>query len=152
MYVLRDFSIGKRRFQGYVKALEKHKIPFDESLVVYGSQDYENNYMLIKNLLQRADRPDGILSPVEKMAITSYYVCKELDLKIPEDIKIISYSNLAFASLLSPSLTTVVPPAYDMGARAATLLLNSFEKKKYKLHNEEIILPAVIEERASTGG
>jgi LacI family transcriptional regulator len=151
MYVLRDFSIGKRRFEGYLKALQKHKIPFDDSMVIYGSQDYDMNYSLIKNLLLRSDRPTGIISPVEKMAITSYYVCKDLKLDIPQEVKIISYSNLSFASLLSPSLTTVVPPAYDMGARAANLLLNSFERKKYKLLNEEIILPAVIEERQSTG-
>jgi len=79
--------------------------------------------MLSKN------RPDGILSPVEKMAITSYYVCEELKLSIPDDVKMISYTNLSFASLLSPALTTVVPPAFEMGAKAATLLLNSFEKR-----------------------
>ena len=72
-------------------------------------------------------------------------------MSIPKDIKIISYTNLSFASLLSPSLTTVVPPAYEMGVKAATMLINSFEKKKYKLLNEEIIMPSIIEERASTG-
>lgn len=150
MYVLRDFSVGRRRYEGYLKALKQYGLEFDESLVVNGTQDYDSNFQLIKKLLQSSNRPDGILSPVEKMAITSYYVCEELNLSIPNDIKIISYSNLSFASLLSPSLTTVVPPAFEMGVKAATLMLNSFEKKKYKLLNEEIILPAIIEERKST--
>jgi LacI family transcriptional regulator len=151
MYVLRDFSIGRRRYEGYCKALEKYHIPLDESLVVKGSQDYYSNYRAIKKLLLSKKRPDGILSPVEKMAITCYYVCEELKISIPKELKIISYTNLSFASLLSPSLTTVVPPAYEMGAKAATLLLNSLEKKKFKLLNEEIIMPSVIVERASTG-
>jgi LacI family transcriptional regulator len=151
MYVLRDFSIGVRRYEGFQKALAQYKIKLDESLVVKGTQDYDSNYQAIKKLLLSKNRPDGILSPVEKMAITSYYVCEELKLNIPKDIKIISYTNLSFASLLSPSLTTVVPPAYEMGVKAATLLINSFEKKKFKLLNEEIIMPSVIVERASTG-
>lgn len=150
MYVLQNFSIGKRRLQGYLQALEKHNIPVDESLIVKCNQDYEGNYNLLKDVLSSPDRPDAILSPVEKMAITSYYVCQELQLNIPKDIKIISFTNLSFASLLSPSLTTVTPPAYEMGAKAATLLLNSLEKKKYRLYNEEVVMPAEIIERAST--
>jgi len=150
LYVLQNFSIGKRRLEGYLNALEKYNIPIDESLIVKCNQDYEGNFKLVKNLLASKNRPDGILSPVEKMAITSYQVCEEIGLKIPNDIKIISFSNLSFASLLSPSLTTITPPAFEMGQKAATLLLNSFEKKKYKLMNESIILPAKIIERLST--
>ncbi|HAI84560.1 MAG TPA: LacI family transcriptional regulator [Chitinophagaceae bacterium] len=150
MYVLQNFSIGKRRLEGYVKALEKHNIPIDESLILRCDQDYEGNYQLLKSLLNGSNRPDGILSPVEKMAITAYYVCDELQLNIPNDVKIISFTCLSFASLLSPSLTTVVPPAYEMGEKVATLLMNSLEKKKYKLYNEEIHLPATIIERNST--
>jgi len=150
MYVLQNFSIGKRRLQGYLQALEKHNIPVDESLIVKCNQDYEGNYNLLKNLLSSPEKPDAILSPVEKMAITCYYVCEELGLNIPRDIKIISFTNLSFASLLSPSLTTVTPPAFEMGAKASTLLLNSLEKKKYKLYDEEVVMPSEIIERAST--
>jgi LacI family transcriptional regulator len=150
MYVLRDFSIGQRRFEGYKKALQAYDIPFDKSLVVDASQDYNKNQQLIYDLLSREDRPDGILSPVEKMAITSYYVCQELGLSIPDDVKIISYSNLSFASLLSPALTTVVPPAFEMGERATHLLLNSIERKLYKLQDDDIIMPSTIIEREST--
>lgn len=150
MYVLRDFSIGKRRFEGYLKALAKHNIPYDDSLVVYGSQDYDENYRSIRELLTRDVRPDGILSPVEKMAITSYYVCNELKINIPDDIKVISYSNLSFASLLAPALSTVVPPAFEIGEMAARYLFNSFENRRFILQDEELIIPAIIQERAST--
>jgi len=150
MYVLQHFSIGKRRLEGYLKALAKHNLPVEESLILKCNQDYDGNYKLVKDLLLSENKPDGILSPVEKMAITSYYVCEEIGLRIPQDIKIISFSNLAFASLLSPSLTTITPPAFEMGQKAATLLLNSFEKKKYGLTNENIILPATIIDREST--
>ena len=150
MYVLQHFSIGKRRLEGYLKALNKHNIPIEESLILKCNQNYEGNYNLVKNLLLSEYRTDAILSPVEKMAITSYYVCQELSLRIPQDIKIISFSNLSFASLLSPSLTTITPPAFEMGQEAATVLLNSFEKKKYQLTNRCIMLPSQIVERAST--
>lgn len=149
-YVLQNFSIGRRRFEGYKKALEKNGIALDENLILKCDQDYESNYQLLKQLLLSENKPDAIVSPVEKMAITAYYVCEELNIKIPEDLKIISFTSLPFASLLSPSLTTVTPPAYEMGEKVVNLLLNSLEKKKYKLYNEEILIPSVINERLST--
>ncbi len=150
MHVLEDFSIGRRRYQGYLQALEKNEYKLDESLIIKCTQDYDGNYKLLKKLLQSKNRPDAIMSPVEKMAITAYYVCEELSINIPKDIKIISFSALTFASLLSPSLTTITPPGYEMGEKAATLLINSLEKKKYKLYNEEIMIPSTINQRSST--
>jgi LacI family transcriptional regulator len=150
MYVLQNFSVGERRFRGYLQALEKNNILVDEKMIIRCNQDYDANYALIKKLLSGRKRPDGIVSPVEKMAITTYYVCEELGIKIPEQLKIISFTSLSFASLLSPSLTAVVPPAYEMGERAAVLLLNSLEKKKYRLYDEEVMIPSTIVPRRST--
>jgi len=150
LYVLQNFSIGKRRLEGYINALKKNNIPVDEKLILKCDQHYDENYKILKDLLLSDYKPDGILSPVEKMAITCYYVCEEIKIKIPEDLKIISFSGLDFASLLSPSLTTLMPPAYEMGEKAANLLLNALEKKKYRLYDECIIMPSTLIERAST--
>jgi len=148
--VLKTFSVGNNRLEGYKQALTKHNIPIDESLIVRGSQDYDNNYQLIKQLLRSSNPPDGAFAPVEKMATTFYYACNELKLKIPNDIRIISFCNLETADLLQPPLSTVKQPAFEMGKTAATLLMNSFEKKKYKLTNEIIVLPSQIIERESS--
>ncbi len=149
--VLKDFSIGNNRLIGYLNALKKNNIPVDESLILNGSMDYENNYLLIHQMLSGSNPPDGVLAPVERMAITCYYVCKELKIKIPEQLKVASYSNLEYASLLSPGLTTITQPAFEMGSKAAHLMFNSFEKKKYKLKNETIVIPSVFIEGESTG-
>jgi LacI family transcriptional regulator len=148
--VLKDFSIGNNRLKGYMNALEKNKIPLDESLILNGSMDYENNHKLIREMLTGTNPPDGVLAPVEKMAITCYFVCKELKINIPKQLKVVSYSNLEYASLLSPGLTTITQPAFEMGTIAATMMFNSFEKKKYRLKNETIVIPSVFTERDST--
>jgi LacI family transcriptional regulator len=148
--VLKDFSIGNNRLQGYINALNKKNIPVDESLILNGSMDYERNLKLIHEMLSGPNPPDGILAPVEKMAITCYFVCKELNIKIPEQLKVVSYSNLEYASLLSPGLTTIAQPAFEMGTQAAHLMFNSFESKKHKLKNETIIIPSVFTENEST--
>jgi LacI family transcriptional regulator len=148
--VLKDFSIGNNRLQGYIHALNKKNIPVDESLILNGSMDYEHNLKLIREMLTGPNPPDGVLAPVEKMAITCYFVCKEQNIKIPEQLKVVSYSNLEYASLLSPGLTTIAQPAFEMGTKAAHLMFNSFESKKHKLKKETIIIPSVFTEDEST--
>jgi LacI family transcriptional regulator len=68
--------------------------------------DDKANVTAIKNLLQE-QKPDGIFAAVERYALP-YQACFELSLSIPNDVKIISFSNLA--AYLNPSLTTITQP------------------------------------------
>jgi LacI family transcriptional regulator len=118
-----DLSISKERLRGYTDALKKHNIEQEDEIILECDGDDPASYKQITDLLN-SKNPDSIFASVEKLAITSYYVCEELQLKIPEDIKVIGFSNLEMASLLNPSLTTITEPAYEIGRNAATFCLN----------------------------
>ncbi|MGB8191794.1 MAG: LacI family DNA-binding transcriptional regulator [Chitinophagaceae bacterium] len=152
LLISENLSIGIKRMQGYQDALKKHDIDFDDKLVVHGSKNNDENYVVIKNLLKRKNRPDGIFASVEKLAITTYHVCRELSLNIPQDVKIISFSNLETASLLNPSMTTITQPAYDIGKEAAAILFKALDKNKIAISNEKIMLKSELIIRESTGG
>ena len=149
LLISKNLSIGTRRMQGYKDALQKHNIQHDESLIVHGTNDSTENYSLVKKLLNKKDRPDGIFASVEKLAIASYHVCNDLGLNIPCDVKIISFCNLETASLLKPSLTTITQPAFNIGKRAAVILFKTLEKKK-AANNEKIVLVSELVVRDST--
>ena len=146
----KNLSISNRRMQGYLDALKKLQLPTDERLIVPCGNDVEANYKLIKDVLTLEDRPDGIFAAVEKLAIVTYHLCEELNIKIPDDLKVISFSNLETASLLCPSLTTITQPAYDIGNKAAEVLFRILEKKRVKVPNENTILKSVLIMRRST--
>ncbi len=57
------------------------------------------------------------------MAIGAIEYCKAAGLRVPEDVSIVGFDDIPVAALLSPRLTTVSQPAFDMGYRATTLLL-----------------------------
>lgn len=149
LLISKNLSIGIRRMQGYKDALQKHNIRLDESLIVHGTNDSAENYSLVKKLLSKKDRPDGIFASVEKLAIASYHVCNDLGLNIPCNVKIISFCNLETASLLKPSLTTIAQPAFNIGKRAAAILFKTLEKKKTG-NNEKIVLGSELIIRDST--
>ena len=143
-------SITHKRMNGYEDALEKHNIKADPKLVVQCTNDNAANLDMIKKLLTRKDRPDGIFATVEKLAISTYYVCNDIGLKIPQQLKVISFSNLRTASLLNPSLSTITQPAFEMGKESASLLFRMIEKKTFGNRIDKIVLKSSLIERDSS--
>src|SRR5580704_2514236 len=151
LVVNKSISIGKVRMQGYVDALQKHNIPFDDDLVINCSNDEKVNYAILKKVLEEI-KPDGIFSSVERLAFATYYVCNDLGIEIPKDLKIISFSSLHIAPLLCPALSTITQPAFEMGSKAATLLFDELEKKGINVNKKEHVLKSKLYIRKSSGG
>jgi LacI family transcriptional regulator len=135
---------------GYKKALCDYDINCSETDIVECCNDNAANYSILKELLAAKDRPDGIIASVEKLTTPVYLACKDLKLDIPKKIKVVSFSNLETATILSPSLTTVTQPAFEMGKAAATILFKAIEKKSFQLKNEDIVVPSQLLVREST--
>ncbi|WP_145857238.1 LacI family DNA-binding transcriptional regulator [Pedobacter suwonensis] len=149
LVVNKSLSIGKTRMQGYIDALAKHQVPFDENLIVDCSNSYEENSMIIKEALTQL-KPDGIFTSVERLAFATYYACYDLRINIPGDLKVISFSSLEIAPLLNPSLTTITQPATEIGEEAAKLLFTVLDNHANKNRLNEVVLTSKIIKRNST--
>ena len=145
-----SLSIDHKRKQGYLEALNKYHLHKKNSCIVQCSEDEENNLPKIKQLLTSDKEIDGIFACVEKLALSSYYVCNALNIKIPNQLKIICFSNLSTAALLNPTLSTITQPAFEMGKQATATLLKYLEKKNKVIPNEHIVLESQLIKRAST--
>jgi LacI family transcriptional regulator len=143
-------SISKKRKEGFCETILKHKLKLQNHFLVSLGVDDERNKTTIKKLLNKKNRPDGIFASVEKLALTTYEVCKELKLNIPRDIKILGYSNLKTADLLNPPLTTVTQPAYEIGSTACRILFTMVEKRGHHIIPEKTIINSNLIIREST--
>lgn len=132
-------SVERRR--GFQDALADNGIACTDDMIVHCSDDMDLNYTILRKLFSNKKRPDGIFASIEKYAITSYQVCRDLGLSIPKQVKVIGMTNLRTAAFLNPSLSTLSQPAFDMGKEAAELLIKMIEKKSYAAANEIIVLP-----------
>lgn len=143
-------SISNKRLQGYTDALTEQGLAVDDSNLITFDQDFKDSYLRLKARLQGANRPDGVLASVEKLAIPIYQACEELNFNIPGDLQVISFSNLETAAYLNPPLTTITQPAFEIGKTAATALMSALKRKGSLLVKEEIIIPSVLVIRKST--
>lgn len=148
----KELSITKERHRGYLDALKQAGLSPEPQLDITCCQEEEENIESIRKLLTGPNRPDGILSSVEKLALATYHAIKKTNLKIPNDLKIISFfSNLSIASLLTPSLTTITQPAFTIGEECAKLIIKKLTKPRQPdLPNQVITIPSHITIRSST--
>ena len=145
-----NLSISIRRKSGYVRALTKYGLAGKEMVIECGSDD-EINRQKIREVLQQRQRPDGIFASVEKFAINTYEVCRELTIVVPQNLKIISFSNLSAAALFDPPLSAIVQPAYEIGKEATSILFKIIEKKMLLPAERKVTITSQIVERRSTG-
>lgn len=143
-----QLSISNRRKAGYIKALQKYNMEAQQLVVECGPENERNNE-IIKKLLKE-QKPDGVFTAVEKLAINMYEVCHELKIKIPDDLKLVSFSNSPAAPLFCPSLSAIVQPAYDMGKEAAATLFKLIEKKTLLAYEKKVMLKATLSKRNSS--
>jgi LacI family transcriptional regulator len=164
-----SLSISTERLQGYRQALTGHGLPVEDKNIILCTGNAEQMKRTIEEALSQGrggpnghghrgpngpergdERPDGIVASVEKLVTPVYLACKALHLSIPGDVKVICFSNMPQASLLSPALTTITQPAFEIGKAAACLLFKAMEKADFDLGKASSILPSVLTIREST--
>jgi LacI family transcriptional regulator len=148
--ISKTLSISTGRMDGYLEALKENSLFQADDFILCCDGDDRKNKELIRHLLSSPDRPDGIFASVETLAISTYEVCEELGLKIPEDLKVIAFSNSYLAALLNPSLTAIAQPAFEMGREAAAILVNLVEKKESRYRPQKTEIKSQLIVRKST--
>ena len=113
---------NERRLQGYKSALQDAGIPIDERLIVGDDFRSLNGYLETKLLLKLANPPTAIFTAGDLIALGTLEACKENNVKIPDDLSLVTFDDPVFASYLSPALSAVEQPISKMAEMAAALL------------------------------
>jgi LacI family transcriptional regulator len=116
---------SEQRLSGYREAIAAAGLDPDAPQIVAGDYTERSGYEAGKRLLDsaQAKRPTAILCSNDLMALGVVRRCRELGLRIPDDISLTGFDDIPLAEFLSPPLTTVAQPGREMGAAAARVLL-----------------------------
>jgi LacI family transcriptional regulator len=133
-----------QRFKGYRQALEKFNMPFEESLVFAGNLKRETGYKIIKRIIAGQDFPRALFVENDLMALGVMQGVKESGLRIPDNIAIVGFDDITFASFPEIGLTTVRQPKYEMGKLSAEILLDSILNPETKEHRRYLLEPELI--------
>ncbi|KMK77815.1 catabolite control protein A [Alkalihalobacillus pseudalcaliphilus] len=139
---------GFQKFAGYRSALEDGGASFNEDYVLVGDYTYDSGIEAMEKFSKLKDKPSAIFAANDEMALGIIHGAQDLGYKIPEDFEVIGFDNTRLATMVRPTLTTVVQPMYDIGAVSMRLLTKFMNKEE--LDNHIVVLPHRIEYRNST--
>jgi len=145
-----DLEIYKNRRKGYLNALKKHNIQPRQELIISSKLMENDGAENTKKLLSLPYKIDGIFSANDVAAIGSIKYLKSENVKIPEDIAIVGFSNEPISSVIEPSLTTINQSGFEIGKTAANLLIKQINNKMLEFNNETIILNSNLIKRKSS--
>ncbi|MCK0189457.1 LacI family DNA-binding transcriptional regulator [Arenibacter sp. F20364] len=123
-----ELAIYRNRTAGYRKALEKHKIPYRPELLIRSGLMENDGVEGAKTLLSLPYKLDGLFSANDIAAIGAMKYFKNEDVKVPDDIAIVGFSNEPVSGIIDPSLTTIDQPGFQIGQIATKLLLDEISR------------------------
>lgn len=146
---LKDNPHAIDRLEGYKEALAEAGIPFEKDLIAEGDFTMWSGLNAAFQFCNMKNRPTAIFSMNDEMAIGAMQTLKNQGFKIPEDISVTGFDDIAYAKYSDPSLTTISQPAEEMGKMAMDMLLKVIEGEP--LSQRECVLPTEFIIRKSTG-
>ena len=150
-YYGQGHSTCDRRLQGFEEALAEAGLSLLPANIarIPISGDETALAEEIRHILQAPQRPTAFFAATDFLALAVYRVSFALGLRIPEDLSVVGYADLNFASYVTPPLTTVRQDGIEIGRLAGRLVLERLAANTDEYRHVEV--PTTLTVRRSTG-
>ena len=145
----KNLGISNQRLDGYLKALKKYGMKVEEDLIINCDFNQHYAYLATQELLNMKKRPDAIFTISDRMAIGAMLAIKEKGLNMPHDIGLVGFNNEPVVSLVTPGISSVDQPAFELGKLAAKLFIETVHQDKDMSEVEEVLKPKLIIRQSS---
>jgi len=126
--------------KGYKRALRDNEINIDNDIIVYADYDYQTAYKKTLVIIKNNPSVTSFFIGGFEMVPACLKAVKDSGLNVPEDISMICYIDDQIIPMLDPPVTALKWPYYDMGKKAAELLVNGNKEKTRILFETELVV------------
>jgi len=146
----RDVSTSADRVAGCRRAFKEAGLEVPPEWVRYGAFSQESGYEMAHRVLAASPRPTAVFAANNFIAVGALRAIRDAGLSVPEDVSVVGFDDRASDLVIEPFLTVADQPAYEMGRRAARLLLDRLSGAAAD-GCQEIVLSTKIIVRKSSG-
>ena len=136
------------REKGYRESLAAHGIPVDPELIGEGNFAPQDAQRIVADWLARGLHFDAVFAGDDEAATGALMAVRQAGLNVPDDLAVVGFDDLPYASALTPPLTTVRIPLETIGLLAGQQLVSLIQTGKAEPH---ILLPNELVIRQSCG-
>jgi LacI family transcriptional regulator len=137
---------NKKRIEGFNKGVKEFGLNIKNKWKLNGGYTEVGGYQAMQEFIEEGDLPRAMFITNDEMAFGAMAYLKECEIDIPNDIAIVGFDNTDMCDFVTPTLTTVSRPSYELGIIAANSLFDSLNKNK---KNKYLILPTELIKRES---
>ncbi len=145
----RRLYTGRERTRAFQAALRRLGLPSRSSWLLEGTFKVDSGYELAGKLLETRPRPTAVFVANNLMTIGALLRFREEGVRIPQDMAVVGFDDMDWAPILTPPLTAVAQPTFDLGRTAARLLLERILDPA--LPPRVVVLPPRLVVRESCG-
>jgi DNA-binding LacI/PurR family transcriptional regulator len=146
---LAGHSPSAERLDGYLAALAEAGLPFDPALVIPGDGRFLGGEAALAALHDLTPRPTAVFCYNDMTAIGLLRAARQAGLRIPDDLAVVGFDDIPIAAYVSPALTTVAQPKFELGQRAMAMAMALIGGETGAV--SDLILPGRLVIRESTG-
>ncbi|GCE08616.1 LacI family DNA-binding transcriptional regulator [Dictyobacter aurantiacus] len=137
------------RLAGYQAVMFATGLPHDPALIRESDFTLEGGYQAAMELLSLPERPTAIFAFSDDMAVGVLHAALELGLSVPRDLSVVGFDDARFASFVTPALTTVHQPRYELGYTGVDVLFRNRAEARLDAIHTSLSTRLVV--RHSTG-
>lgn len=141
-------SVNALKYNGYLRAVTEAGIEINEDFIIQEEYTYNAGLKAVDRFLEMDEKPTAIFVTSDEIALGVIHGAQDHGYKVPDDVEVFGFDNTRLATMVRPTLTTVVQPTYDIGAVAMRLLTKYMNKET--VEDKNVVLPHRIEFRDST--
>lgn len=145
-----DISTARERLQGYREGLEAAGLPYQDELVLPGNHREADGRLAALRLLSKRQAPTALFVGNNEMTIGAVLAARELGLSIPGDLSLVGFDDSRWAQTMSPALSVVSQPTYELGQLACQHLLSLIGQQDGAQRPASVRLSTRLIERHST--
>lgn len=135
-------------YLGFVRALQDYDIALDRGYVIDGDFSFASGYQCMQKLWERKEHPTALIIGNYNMCIGAVTAIHNLNIRVPEELSVITYDNLEFTKMVTPPLTTVGQQTDLMAKEAVDLILRRIDED-YSDFPQKIKVKTLFAEGAS---
>lgn len=139
-----EYIVSQDRLEGYKLGLAKAGVDFDPVLVEEVDFTEEGGFRGMQALLARSPELTAVFAIDDIIAIGAMKAIKEQGYAIPDDISVMGFNDDPLASYIDPALTTIRIPIYEMGMKAARMLIKLVRGMESIEHQQVLVSEIVI--------
>ncbi|HEY7772200.1 MAG TPA: LacI family DNA-binding transcriptional regulator [Marinagarivorans sp.] len=146
---LRENPHAIERLTGYKEALAEAGIAVQDQYIIEGDFTLGSGQDTAQQIMRLANPPTALFCMSDQMAMGAIQALQAQGIKVPEQVSVVGFDNIAYSEFWHPSITTISQPADEVGKRAVDMLLAMIEDHELTVASK--ILPTQLIVRESSG-